>query len=402
MDCSHVPWNSAPSADWNFTEEWKSAADAAWGNQEGGEESPTDVDYASSKGKGTGEGKSMSTTGKGKQQNSAQYCMMMAMKAMKVGGKSSSYSGPPGAGFKGGGKGKGKSDDRECYNCGAKGHIARNCPHPKATGNSRVPVREAAHDEGAELVWGALVIDEVQDMDSAESERRRKSELEANKRTQGGSGVRPQSKLATDTLKDKPWRKKIQGGHRLKFVLDSGAVKTIVPKDAIPGMKLDRSKGGSFRVANGDVIPNLGSTKLKGSGAIGGSPLQIGTQVAEVTKPLASVDEMVASGMMVIMHRSGGIAKRLDADSERRIRDIVKQVSGSEIVLERSGGSFTFEIDVKSEEEDWSNPKRPAKGGNRKMDVDEMQVEKSYYDALWDEECEEVECTPCGATFHRH
>ena len=99
-----------------------------------------------------GEGKSMSTKGQGEQQNSAQYYLMMAMKAMKGGGKSSPYSGPPGTGFKGGGKGKGKSDDRECYNCGAKGHIARNCPHPKATGNSRVPVREAAHDEGAELV----------------------------------------------------------------------------------------------------------------------------------------------------------------------------------------------------------------------------------------------------------
>ena len=346
----------------------------------------------------------MSTNGQGKQQNSAQYYMIMALKAMKGGGKSSPYSGPPGAGFKGGGKGKGKSDDRECYNCGAKGHIARNCPHPKAAGNSRVPVREAAHDEGAELVWGALVIDEVQDMDSAEDEKKKKSELEAKKWAQRGSlRTTPDPKATVERArKDRPWRKKIQGGHRLKFVLDSGAVKTIAPKDAIPGMKLDKSKGGSFRVANGDVIPNLGSAKLKGNGTIGGSPLQIGTQVAEVTKPVASVDEMVASGMLVIMRRSGGIAKRLDADSERKIRDIVKQVSGSEIVPERSGGSFTFEIDVKPEEEEWSNPKRRAKGGNRKMDVDEMQVEKSYYDALWDEECEEVECTPCGATFHRH
>ena len=76
--------------------------------------------------------------------------------------------------------------------------------------------------------------------------------------------------------------------------------------------------------------------------------MQIGTQMAEVTKPLALVDEMVASDMMVIMHRSGGNAKRLDSDSERKIRDIVKHANGSEIVLERSGGSFPFEIDVKS------------------------------------------------------
>jgi len=147
----------------------------------------------------------------------------------------------------------------------------------------------------------------------------------------------------------------------------------------------------------------LGSTKLKGNGTLGGSPLQIGTQVAEVTKPLASVDEMVAGGMMVIMHRSGGIAKRLDADSERRIRDIVKQNSGSEIVLERSGGSFTFEIDVKSEGEGWSTQiKKPARAGNRNMEVDEVFDVPSYYDALWEPEYDEVECNPCGSFFHRH
>ena len=111
--------------------------------------------------------------------------------------------------------------------------------------------------------------------------------------------------------------------------------------------------------------------------------MQIGTQVADVTKPLASVDEMVAGGMMVIMHRSGGIAKRFDSDSERRIRDIVKQNSGREIVFERSGGSFTFEIDVKSEGERWSTQnKEPARAGTRNMEVDAVVGVQSYYDAL--------------------
>ena len=36
------------------------------------------------------------------------------------------------------------------------------------------------------------------------------------------------------------------------------------------------------------------------------------------------------------------------------------------------------------------------------MEVDEVQIEKSYYDALWEESYEELECNPCGATFHRH
>ena len=128
----------------------------------------------------------------------------------------------------------------------------------------------------------------------------------------------------------------------------------------------------------------------------------MGTQVAEITKPLASVDEMVSSGMMVIMHRSGGIAKRLDPDTERQIRDLVKGCRGSEIVLERSGGSFTFEIDVKAEDEGWSTQtKKPARADTRSMEVDAVGG-PSYYDELWEEECEEVECTPCGSFFHRH
>ena len=52
----------------------------------------------------------------------------------------------------------------------------------------------------------------------------------------------------------------------------------------------------------------------------------------------------------------------------------------------RSGGCFTFEINVKSEGKEWSNPKKPAGGVHRKMDVDELQAEMGYYDALWDDE----------------
>ena len=162
-------------------------------------------------------------------------------------------------------------------------------------------------------------------------------------------------------------------------------------------MKVDKSKGGSFRVASGEVLPNLGSTKLKGVGTLSGSPMTIGTQVAEITKPLASVDEMVTNGMMVIMHRTGGIAKRLDINTERKIRDLVKGTPGNEVVLERAGGSFTFEIDVKSEE--WKEPKKPVEPINQKMEVDEVAI-KSYFDALW-EEPEYEECGICESSFRR-
>ena len=70
--------------------------------------------------------------------------------------------------------------------------------------------------------------------------------------------------------------------------------------------------------------------------------------VADITKPLASVDEMVANGMVVVVHRSGGIAKCLDIDTEQKIRDLVKGTQGSEVIPERAGGSFTFEMAVTS------------------------------------------------------
>ena len=118
---------------------------------------------------------------------------------------------------------------------------------------------------------------------------------------------------------------------------------------------------------------------------LGDATPQVGTQVAEITKPLASVDRMVASGMMVIMHRSGAIAKRLGSDTERKIRDLVKSCKGSEIVFERSGGSFAFEIGVKSEGKDWHATKKTVKASTRSMKVDGVVGVPSYCDAIWEE-----------------
>ena len=123
------------------------------------------------------------------------------------------------------------------------------------------------------------------------------------------------------------WRNEIKRGHELKHVLDSGVDTTIVPKVAIPGMKADKSKGGSFRIANGELLPNLGSTKLKGIGALSASAITIGTQAAEITNTFSSVDETVNKGMMVLMPCLGRVGKRPDIET-MRIRDLVKGTQG--------------------------------------------------------------------------
>ena len=72
---------------------------------------------------------------------------------------------------------------------------------------------------------GACVNDEIQDVDAAEDEktrRTRKIELEATRWAQRGNLRTSSDPKVTieNALKDKPWRKKIHGGHRLRFVLD--------------------------------------------------------------------------------------------------------------------------------------------------------------------------------------
>ena len=94
------------------------------------------------------------------------------------------------------------------------------------------------------------MIDNVQDVDVAGKV------LDDNQRREI-LGVKRKGKQQVKSALQKPthnptW-KKIYGDRRLKFVLESDAVKTIVPEDAIPGMNVDKSKGGSFRAASGEV-----------------------------------------------------------------------------------------------------------------------------------------------------
>ena len=103
--------------------------------------------------------------------NTMQYHFAMMMKAMKGGGKGypgfqqSGNQQSTGSQMKG--KGGGKSDSRECFNCGGKGHIARNCPHPKRESRIQTRAIEEADDE---VCWGANMIDELHDVHSTTGE----------------------------------------------------------------------------------------------------------------------------------------------------------------------------------------------------------------------------------------
>ena len=78
----------------------------------------------------------------------------------------------------------------------------------------------------------------------------------------------------------------------------------------------------------------------------------------------------------------------------------MKSTCGNEVILERAGGSFTFEIAVKADKQQgWQSPKKTAKASTQNMDSDETANEKSYCDAVRGEECKEMVGTPCEERF---
>ena len=205
------------------------------------------------------------------------------------------------------------------------------------------------------------------------------------------------------------WRKKIQGGYRITFLQDSGAVRTIATKDMIPGMNVYRTKntGQSFRVANGNHIPNLGEVKLDGK-STNGNAMCIKAQVADVTRPLAATAEMVDAGNIVINHKGGGIIKQVTEDQLDRIMRAIHSEPGLEIPVYRKRNTFLIDVDVadpvgggekgstKDQGEGFQKPKKTFKPKPTPMDVDRVGVGQNAWAALSDDS---GVCMPCGQTF---
>ena len=96
------------------------------------------------------------------------------------------------------------------------------------------------------------------------------------------------------------------------MVMDSGCISTIVPPETIPGMEVVATKdtGKNYTVANGQLVPNEGATRLAGKSLEGGS-MAVTAQVAAVTKPLAAAHEIVDVDDWIILHKNGGVIKKL-------------------------------------------------------------------------------------------
>ena len=100
---------------------------------------------------------------------------------------------------------------------------------------------------------------------------------------------------------------KRDGWRRIVVQTDSGALDTVTPKDAAPGIMLKEtmaSKNGIGYVdANGTIIKNYGEKMIKGK-TDDGTSVSMAMQCADVTKTLGSVYRMNQGGNAIILDGS--------------------------------------------------------------------------------------------------
>ena len=79
---------------------------------------------------------------------------------------------------------------------------------------------------------------------------------------------------------------------------------------------------------------------------MGGQRSTFTFQVASITKPLASTNEMVDGGNVIITHKLVGMIERVGASTEKDILNYMK-IEGESIPATRTGGACVIDVGVK-------------------------------------------------------
>ena len=122
-------------------------------------------------------------------------------------------------------------------------------------------------------------------------------------------------------------------GYKLvEAVLDSGAEESVSPPKFFPGPVVPSAMskaGGSYRVANGQRVPNIGQQSVHFQTDEGLSAGMM-FQTAEIERPLISASQLAASGNNVVFSKTGGT--------------IVHEQSGKRTLLHKRGGIYVLRM----------------------------------------------------------
>ena len=127
---------------------------------------------------------------------------------------------------------------------------------------------------------------------------------------------------------------------KVRLYMDSGAMETVIPPSEAKSIKTRKDDGMSkvqYRVANGEVIPNLGVKRMtwkSEEGFLG----KMDAQVTAVTKPLASIGKICDAGNQVMMGPNGGWIENLKTKQKTAIH--------------RVGRQYVMDIEVRARDEE--------------------------------------------------
>ena len=105
-----------------------------------------------------------------------------------------------------------------------------------------------------------------------------------------------------------PWSNEGPQGEnwtRVDLIVDSGASDSTLPLGVLPGHEIGEARGyKEFSMANGRILPNLGTKKRQMAFQCG--RIMTGTfSVVDTSKPLLSVGKLVSMGHKVEMNPNG-------------------------------------------------------------------------------------------------
>ena len=268
-----------------------------------------------------------------------------------------------------GGKPKGNFADKDCYNCGQKGHISRNCPKGKGGMNN---FEEAEYEEeeaegqpeeqvewlgcfaNIESAWARCPEEEVgwlgclnvidKDEEAAKMSLNTlaksdtsfvpaKSKTKNNEKSENCKcAVKTENRFNELKEKETEINNLTGAWEPITLTIDSGAGNNVAPKNAFPWIKLqenDDSRSGRFyTTANGKRVYVMGE-KVVTIKTMEGVIKKMKFQIADVTRILASVGKITGAGNEVLMQKNGGKIKDTNGkDTEMEIENGVYVVKG--------------------------------------------------------------------------
>ena len=196
-----------------------------------------------------------------------------------------------------------------------KGPPSRVNKDPVATRNSFAPLQTLIEDQDQEERQDMDTIVSGGDMAKCKHSWTPTQKDAKNSRRTVREGQRRQrpSKPCVNLLLSEPnaeIHNAANGLERIEVIVDSGAAESVAPPSVGRGFRVRESEvsrvGQKYVTADGTALANLGEKCIKAT-TNEGHCVNLGFQMAEVTKPLASVGRICDSGNEVTFGPNGGV-----------------------------------------------------------------------------------------------